>query len=483
MVNNDDGSNRSNDTDQGVAALWTTDHAMERVLQEIQRSIAELRMGNNRTVKQAHGVAVKMSTYKMRERTQVRGHNGPSSYDYKMKIDLHSFNGHLHIEDFLDWIVNVEHFFDYMEVLEEKKVKLVAYKLKGGASAWWEQVQCNRHRQEAVNLASKVEMQLKRPSRSTNRPNSNTTCDKGKQLSIQRSQQHKQDNTIDLGEVSTKDHAMQGAPSKDNTYSFWWHDKKIVLMPVSGDEIPKASQMGGQSFLMVTKKEFVEYLKEANERQQNRVADALSRRAALLITLKSEITTFESLKELYVTDEDFKQVLEKCRLKHAAGDFHIHDGYLFHARGLGGCGYRTAETTLDLVSLPKLLGYSVAADNMVERIKTIHIEVKENLEQANRRYKAAADMHRRVKTFEEGELVMAHLRKNWFPVGTYNKLQNKKYEPFRILKKINNNAYVLELPSDMNISSTFNVADLYKYHPPDEPLYLQKALEAEPLSK
>jgi hypothetical protein len=55
-----------------------------------------------------------------------------------MKMDLLTFDGHLHIKDFLDWQSNVERFFDYMEILEDKKVKLVAYKLIGGASVWWE---------------------------------------------------------------------------------------------------------------------------------------------------------------------------------------------------------------------------------------------------------------------------------------------------------------------------------------------------------
>lgn len=53
-----------------------------------------------------------------------------------MKIDLPSFNGNLDVEDFFNWIKNVESFFDYMNTPEENKVKLVALKLKGGASAW-----------------------------------------------------------------------------------------------------------------------------------------------------------------------------------------------------------------------------------------------------------------------------------------------------------------------------------------------------------
>ena len=56
-----------------------------------------------------------------------------------------------------------------------------------------------------------------------------------------------------------------------------------------------------------------------------------------------------------------------------------------------------------------------------------------------------------------------------FPTSTYNKLKGKKYESFQITKKINNTAYVVALLLDLNISSIFNVADLYNYHPPNEP--------------
>lgn len=59
---------------------------------------------------------------------------------FKMKIDLPSVDEKIDIEGFFRWIKNVENFFNYMNTADNKKVKLVAFKLKGGASAWWEQL-------------------------------------------------------------------------------------------------------------------------------------------------------------------------------------------------------------------------------------------------------------------------------------------------------------------------------------------------------
>ena len=124
---------------------------------------------------------------------------------------------------------------------------------------------------------------------------------------------------------------------------------------------------------------------------------------------------------------------------------------------------------LDLVPLPELPRVSQAVENMAERIQAMQEEVRQKLENTNAKYKEAADKKRREKIFNVGDLVLVYLRKERFPAGTYNKLKDKKYGPFQITKKINNNAYMVALPPDMNISSTFNVANLYDYHRLGEP--------------
>ncbi|GKB96620.1 putative mitochondrial protein [Tanacetum coccineum] len=309
---------------------------------------------------------------------------------------------------------------------------------------------------------------------------------------------------------------------------------------------------------------------------QNQVADTLSRRATLLVTLTHEVTGFEVFRDLYAIDEDFGNTWSKLRFD----DYSMHDGYLFKGNRLciprcslreklirnlyggGLSGHLGLEKTIDileeryywpqlkrdmvpesiwedllmdfvlglprtqrgvdyvfvvvdrfskmvhfirckktsdashvahlffrevvrlhgvpksiisdrdtrathssirrspfsvvyqklprhvvdLVKLPKFHEYSSVAARLANDLQGIQEEVRQRLEETNQKFKEAADKHRRVNVLKVDEMVM-------------------------VFFVINDNAYLVDLPKDMSISSTFNVADLSRYHAFDVPLY------------
>ena len=63
------------------------------------------------------------------------------------------------------------------------------------------------------------------------------------------------------------------------------------------------------------------------------MADALSRRYALVSTLNAKLLGFEYVKELYAKDDDFASVCGACE-KAAFGKFYRLDGYLFRKNRL-----------------------------------------------------------------------------------------------------------------------------------------------------
>ena len=61
-----------------------------------------------------------------------------------------------------------------------------------------------------------------------------------------------------------------------------------------------------------------------------------------------------------------------------------------------------------------------------------------------------------------------HLLKERFLIKRHNKLLPRGDGPFQILKRINDNAYKLDLLGEYNASATFNVSDLSPFLADDE---------------
>jgi hypothetical protein len=64
---------------------------------------------------------------------------------------------------------------------------------------------------------------------------------------------------------------------------------------------------------------------------------------------------------------------------------------------------------------------------------------------------------------EPGDLVWVYLRKDRFPDLRKSKPMSCAAGPYKVLTKIHDNAYTLELPLDFWISPTFNISDLKPY--------------------
>ena len=64
----------------------------------------------------------------------------------KPTIEVVPYDGKLDTNVVLDWISNMEKFFEYENTPDNRKVKIAVTRMKGHASLWWEHLQTDRQR-------------------------------------------------------------------------------------------------------------------------------------------------------------------------------------------------------------------------------------------------------------------------------------------------------------------------------------------------
>ena len=126
------------------------------------------------------------------------------------------------------------------------------------------------------------------------------------------------------------------------------------------------------------------------------------------------------------------------------------------------------ETPMDLSPLPQPMQVSQSGANKAEFVKNMHRRLRENIEKKAEKNRAKHNKGRQEVIFKPGDWVWLHMRPERFPDERKSKLSPRGDGPFRVLEKINNNAYRLELPGEFKVSPTFNVADLAPYVANDE---------------
>jgi len=77
------------------------------------------------------------------------------------KVEISEFEGQLNLDDFLDWLNTAERVFEYKEVPDDKKVKLVALKLGKYACVWQSNAEAKRARKRKGKIRSWRKMKEK----------------------------------------------------------------------------------------------------------------------------------------------------------------------------------------------------------------------------------------------------------------------------------------------------------------------------------
>ncbi|KAL1225336.1 hypothetical protein V5N11_008995 [Cardamine amara subsp. amara] len=127
-------------------------------------------------------------------------------------------------------------------------------------------------------------------------------------------------------------------------------------------------------------------------------------------------------------------------------------------------------TPLDLSPLPPDKQDDQDGVTKAKLVRKLHERVRENIANRTLKYKEYADKGRRPLVLEPGEWVWVHLRSERYVKQQRGKIQPCGAGPFKVLERINNNAYRIEIPGKPRASTTFNIADLSRFDAGDEPV-------------
>ena len=90
--------------------------------------------------------------------------------------------------------------------------------------------------------------------------------------------------------------------------------------------------------------------------------------------------------------------------------------------------------------------------NFAKHIHDLHAEIRRKVSLSNEEYKLVVDVHHRYKEFNVGDIVMVRIRPERISKTFSKKLYARAMGSYSIIRKLGSNAYLLDLPNDMDIS-------------------------------
>ena len=76
-----------------------------------------------------------------------------SQLKLKHKMEVSNFLGTLNTKDLIDWIGELEEYFELEEIEDPLRVRLAQTKLKGHAAIWWKELQIDREEKGELKIS------------------------------------------------------------------------------------------------------------------------------------------------------------------------------------------------------------------------------------------------------------------------------------------------------------------------------------------
>ena len=109
------------------------------------------------------------------------------------------------------------------------------------------------------------------------------------------------------------------------------------------------------------------------------------------------------------------------------------------------------------------------ASKRADYVKKIHERTREAIEKKGKNIATTCNLSRKQVYLQSRDMGWVHLHKDRFPQLRSSKLRPHGAGPYKVLAKINDNAYSIDIPIAEfdGVSNSFNVADLSPYDADD----------------